>query len=322
MGVIAALLPHDGRMQRLRAAVRERYSLVDCTDWSDLTRACERGSVHLVVFDLYVDGRADFERVRQLRVRAPRAALVAYVELNRERARDMFDAGRCGIDALVVADESDSTAALTAVLEQAEARSVAALLRPALVPFKSTVRDAVLIAVTRAHERLTPDGLARMIAVSRRMLAKRLEVAAFPPPHQLLTWGRLIVAAHMLEDGDRSADGVASALDFPSGSAFRNTCQRYLHCTPHQLRARGGARHVIRELLDRRGASAVAGRATVPRAASGALPVRDESSPVAGSQLAGNIGGLGASGAGPIGANGLPLAPSRATPSTGVPAIG
>jgi AraC-like DNA-binding protein len=59
----------------------------------------------------------------------------------------------------------------------------------------------------------------------------------------------LIVAASMLEDGSRSADGVAGALDFPSGSAFRNTCQRYLGCTPHQIRLRGGAAWVITELL-------------------------------------------------------------------------
>ena len=55
--------------------------------------------------------------------------------------------------------------------------------------------------------------------------------------------------ASMLEDGSRSADGVAGALDFPSGSAFRNTCQRYLGCTPHQIRLRGGASWVTQELL-------------------------------------------------------------------------
>jgi hypothetical protein len=49
----------------------------------------------------------------------------------------------------------------------------------------------------------------------------------------------------MLEDTNRSADSVAQVLDFPSGSAFRNTCQRYLHCTPQQVRDNGGAAHVI-----------------------------------------------------------------------------
>ncbi|NCW44653.1 MAG: helix-turn-helix domain-containing protein [Gemmatimonadaceae bacterium] len=203
----------------------------------------------MVVFDLYVDGQADFERVRQLRIRVPRAALVAYVDVTRERAKDMFDAGRCDIDVLVVANETDTPQMLATLLDQAEARSVSSLLKPHLAALRSVVRDAVMLSVIRAHERLTPDSLARLIAVSRRLLSKRLEGAQLPPPHQLLTWGRLIVAASMLEDGSRSADGVASALDFPSGSAFRNTCQRYLGCTPHQIRLRGGADWVIQQLL-------------------------------------------------------------------------
>lgn len=249
MGVIATLLAHEPRLAKLRAASRDRYRFVTCEDWTSLTRACERGPVNVVVFDLYIDGRADFERVRQLRIRVPRAALVAYVDVTRDRARDMFDAGRCGIDVLIVADETDTPQLLQNLLEQAEARSVASLLKPHLSGLRSVVRDAVMLSVTRAHERLTPDSLARLIAVSRRLLSKRLEGAQLPPPHQLLTWGRLIVAASMLEDGSRSADGVASALDFPSGSAFRNTCQRYLGCTPHQIRQRGGAQWVIQELL-------------------------------------------------------------------------
>jgi hypothetical protein len=53
----------------------------------------------------------------------------------------------------------------------------------------------------------------------------------------------------MLEDAQRSADGVAAALRFPSGSAFRNTCQRYLRATPTELRARGGALWVVDQLL-------------------------------------------------------------------------
>ena len=69
MGVIATLLAHEPRLARLRTAARDRYRFVPCEDWTSLTRACERGPVNVVVFDLYVDGRADFERVRQLRVR-------------------------------------------------------------------------------------------------------------------------------------------------------------------------------------------------------------------------------------------------------------
>jgi AraC-like DNA-binding protein len=172
----------------------------------------------------------------------------------------MFDAGRFGLDGLIVADLDDGPASLLAQIERAEARSVASVVRPAVAELKPHIRDAVLAAVTRAHERLTPDGLARLLTVPRRLLTRRLCDAGFPPPRRLLTWGRLILAAHMLEDEERSADGVALVLNFPSGSAFRNTCQRYLRATPQQIRQRGGAAHVIAAFLARVGAADLDGQ--------------------------------------------------------------
>ena len=142
--------------------------------------------------------------------------------------------------------QTDRTARL---IERSESRSLAGLVRRSLDGIDPVVMDAVLLAVTRAHERLSPQSLARLLAQPRRAVTLRLSAEGFPPPQRLLTWGRLIVAAHMLEDRHRSADRVANTLDFPSGSAFRNTCQRYLHATPGQVRARGGAAYVVRALL-------------------------------------------------------------------------
>ncbi|HEX7939721.1 MAG TPA: helix-turn-helix domain-containing protein [Gemmatimonadaceae bacterium] len=110
----------------------------------------------------------------------------------------------------------------------------------------SVVFDAVMLAITRAHERLSPAGLAKLLGSPRRTLTMRRHTAGYPSPRRLLTWGRLIVAAQMMEDQGRSAERIAASLDFPSGSAFRNICQRYLHATPRQMRERGGAQHVIR----------------------------------------------------------------------------
>jgi transcriptional regulator GlxA family with amidase domain len=166
-----------------------------------------------------------------------------------ERARDLFDAGRAGIDGLALAERDDAPERLAAILEQAEARSVANKLRSALTDVHPHVRDAVMLCVTRAHERLTPEFLARALSIGRRALVRRLAEAGFPPPRRLITWGRLIVAGQLLEDPLRSADAVSIALDFPSGSAFRNTCQRYLASTPSQIRARGGADFVIERML-------------------------------------------------------------------------
>ena len=68
-------------------------------------------------------------------------------------------------------------------------------------------------------------------------------------PQQIIAWGRLLVAAHMLEDKSRSVDNVAHAMDYPSGSAFRNTCQRYMKRTPLEIRTSGGAPMVMQEML-------------------------------------------------------------------------
>ena len=107
----------------------------------------------------------------------------------------------------------------------------------------------MLVAVTRAHENLTGDGLARLLSIPRRSLTKRLTTRRLPAPTTTAHLGRLIVAAQMLDDLNRSADAVSAALKFPSGSAFRNTCQRYVHATPTELRQRGGAEYVVSLLL-------------------------------------------------------------------------
>jgi AraC-like DNA-binding protein len=249
MGVIATLIPTPAHIQRLRTAIRDRHQLVSCEDWAALLRVCESQPVRLAIVDLFAGGHANFERVRHMKQRLPRLTMIAYVTFTNDRAHDLFDAGRQGVDGLVIADQDDSPRALLALVEQAESRSLASVVRRSLNTEDPVIRDAVLLSVTRAHERLSPEALARLLALPRRTVSQRLASAGYPAPQRLITWGRLIVAAHLLEDKHRSADRVASSLDFPSGSAFRNTCQRYLHATPGEIRGRGGAAYVMRTML-------------------------------------------------------------------------
>ena len=74
MGVIATLLPNPIRLQRLRAAIRDRHSIIACEDWSALTRMCDSEPVHLAVIDIYADGTANFESVRRGDRAGPRPA--------------------------------------------------------------------------------------------------------------------------------------------------------------------------------------------------------------------------------------------------------
>lgn len=241
MATLAAMITDPRALQRLSAAVQGNHVVIHCASWDALEVACQDEAVSLAIVDLFAEGKTHFDVIRRLKMRAERITLVAYVTIALERARDLFDAGRAGLDGLLIAGQDDTPAAFRSVLERAEARGVAQLIRPRVAQYAPLVRDAIMVAVTRAHLRLTGQRLAEICGVSKRQLLSGLDGAGCPPPQKLIAWGRLIVAAQMLEDGQRSADGVARALDFPSGSAFRNTCQRYVRATPQEIRAKGGA---------------------------------------------------------------------------------
>ena len=265
MGLVATLLHNPVRQERVRTALAGRHGLIECDSWPTLISACSRRAVTVALVDLFgapapTDPDADFDAVRELKRRFPSVTVVLYTASPPARARDLFEAGRFGMDGLVLADTDDQPRRLRMIIEQAEARGVTSLLRPALVGVKPTVRDALLVCVTRAHQHLSPDDLARILGLRRKLLSERLGNAGFPTSQKLIAWGRLIVAARLLEDSDRTADGVALALDYPSGSAFRNACQRYVGAAPHQMRARGGAAYVVGELMSRTAAQSVPGR--------------------------------------------------------------
>lgn len=249
MGVVATLLPNTKHLQRLRLALRDRHDVIVCGDWGSLARVCESQPVGLAFVDIFAGDDIAGDRIRRLKQRLPRLTIVAYVTFTPEHAYDLFEAGRQGVDGLIIADQRDSPRALLTLVEQADSRSLAGMIRQALEGTDRTARDAMLFAVAHAHEDLSAQELARGLSLHRRTLSSHLLRAGFPSAQRLITWGRLIVAGQALEDRHRSAQRVAAALGFPSGSAFRNTCQRYLHATPQEIRARGGAAYVVRTML-------------------------------------------------------------------------
>jgi AraC-like DNA-binding protein len=249
VGILATYLPNARCIARVEAAVGTLHTCTPVSSWEALEHLCQESPVDIAIVDLYADGSANFEALRRLRTRFTGVTLVAYVAFAPERSRDLFDLGRSGVVGLLLTDTDDRPRTIRNVVERAEARGAAPELRRLLAEHAPLVRDAVLIAVTRAHERLTAERLAEILAVSRRTLSAELLRAGFPPPSKLVTWGRLIVAGQMLADRQRSADAVARALDFPSGSAFRNTCQRYLNFKPSEVREAGGVNAVLPRFL-------------------------------------------------------------------------
>src|SRR5215213_493279 len=101
MGVIATLVPNATHLQRLRAAIRDRHEIVECDSWAHLATACLEQPVRVVVVDFYSNGRPRLEALRKLKYRFPRLTVIGYVAFAAERAHDLFEAGRAGLDALI-----------------------------------------------------------------------------------------------------------------------------------------------------------------------------------------------------------------------------
>jgi AraC-like DNA-binding protein len=249
MALIAAYLPSGRSLSRLEGALGHSHAIRACASWAELDRCCAAHPVTVAVVDLYGDGSTNFDAVRGLRARYGSIPLVAYVAALPDQGRDLFDLGRAGVGGLLLMDIDDRPRIIQQVIERAEARGVSDDLRRLLGGHPPLVRDAVLVSVSRAHEDLDGDRLATILATPRRTLSQVLSDLGFPPPAKLITWGRLIVAAQMLNDRQRSADAVARVLGFPSGSAFRNTCQRYLGLRPNEIRSAGGPTVVIDRFL-------------------------------------------------------------------------
>src|SRR4051812_15986061 len=122
MGVIATLLPHTPHLQRLRSAIRDRHTITACDSWQSLASACLDQPVRVAVIDFYSNDRPRLEALRSLKHRFPRLTVIAYVSYAPDRVHDIFEAGRLGVDALIVADADDTPRGLLTIIGQAEGR--------------------------------------------------------------------------------------------------------------------------------------------------------------------------------------------------------
>src|SRR5215218_8578939 len=143
MGLVATLLPNPLRLARLRTALKDQYSVVTCTDWAELLRTCERQPVGIAVVDLYASGPVStgFEWLRQLRRRFPSVTLALYVSVPPAQPKELFEAGRFGVESLIVADQDDVPVRLLGLIEQTEARGVLELVRREVGYVRPIVRD-------------------------------------------------------------------------------------------------------------------------------------------------------------------------------------
>ncbi len=70
MATIAVMLTDPRALQRLGSAVDGEHAVLHCASWGALEAACQDDTVSLAILDLFTEGKAYFDVIRRLTMRA------------------------------------------------------------------------------------------------------------------------------------------------------------------------------------------------------------------------------------------------------------
>lgn len=142
----------------------------------------------------------------------------------------LVDAIRAGSELFAVSAASDIVRCMTGLratgsLAPVDLDAMRALLSdiepPLLVEF-------LLVAVRSAHRGLTVGDFAELMGCSRRSLGRQCIQAGWPPPDELLDWGRLLRASMIQWRNQSTLVALAHAAGFTGPPALRRAVDRLL----------------------------------------------------------------------------------------------
>lgn len=103
----------------------------------------------------------------------------------------------------------------------------------------SEVRGLIFHALMYPERAGNVGDVARSLGVNRRTLVKVCERCQLPPPSELLSWSRVLVACMLLLTTTYTVEQIAQRLEYSSPSAFRNLFRRRMGCRPMAFRQGG-----------------------------------------------------------------------------------
>jgi AraC-like DNA-binding protein len=240
------------RDQVRRLAGRE-FSCHFVPAWPDLVTAVRQAPPSAIAV---VDPYAGAERggvsraLRSLVAEFPSLPVFAAVDSDAamgERVVTLEDAGIAGVIAIGL---DDAPAALRPRFRRVEGRFMKLLLARVLPPAK-TGRAEELLAV--AAEVVAVGGfgrdMARTLSTSRRSLLRWMYQSELLCPQQMLAWMRLLQAAELLQDPERSGLSVATACGYSSDSGLRRAASKLMGKSPTELRRRDAFAEASRAFL-------------------------------------------------------------------------
>jgi AraC-like DNA-binding protein len=231
-------------VERLRRALDGEYAFVRCSTVAAAAMTLADGSVAALLLEpTDAAGVPTAALARSARAWDAEIPLIALVR----RAQGWSAATLALIEArpslVVLAEDLDISSvvrSLSARLRQAAFVSSVWAELEADVP--DGLRPLVRFALARSTEPLSVQGIADALGLHRKTLWSRCRRHGVENVQAIMTWCRLVAAAHALRTCSRPVDAIANELAFASPTALRNAVRRHLGMTPSALRAAGGER--------------------------------------------------------------------------------
>ncbi|HEV2145985.1 MAG TPA: helix-turn-helix domain-containing protein [Longimicrobiaceae bacterium] len=217
------------------------YRLTELSDWKALREALGRAPLTAVavVDPLGPDGGIA-EELRELLRAFPFATVLAALPVtprDGELLRTLLD---CGVADFIVMGHETTPVGVSRRLRLVRSRPVKRLLKRALPQGVPSRTQGML---TRAAEVVAVGGgapeLAAALRVSPRTVPRWCERADLPPPRRLFAWLRMLMAAELLDQPQRSLASVARACGYANESSLKNTFRDFLGVGPSELRKAG-----------------------------------------------------------------------------------
>ena len=225
------------RRARIEVALSEIAQVEWCESFSASIELVRLGKASVVVFDARdKTGKTARDAAAELARVAPPLPIVLYASHTEVVSGAI---GSSGITDLIVADETDGKPVVQSLIHKAVLRLAADRVTAALRSRVTGSLGAFVEAAVRHPQCSTVETLAAHLGVHRQTLATWCRNQQFLHPEEVLIWSRLLLVAAMLEGSGRSANALATELDFPSVVALRNQLKRYTGMTALEVRDRG-----------------------------------------------------------------------------------
>jgi len=170
--------------------------------------------------------------------------VIGYCAAHRAASRDVLALARAGVHDVMFHGADDQCRAVRRFIDTAAARCGVDDILRAITPGLN-VTLLPLVRYCLENPRVTSvAAVADAMGVHRKTLFVHCRGASAPPPGIIITWCRVLLAAHRLATSLRSVEAVAGDLGFTSATALCNMTKRYTGLRPSAFRD-GGAMHAV-----------------------------------------------------------------------------